>query len=1109
MLKKAMLVIIIIFTGFFIYNTYIRKDNTVYEAKYKTTSFGVEYTNGIYVLKAKEMVENSDDKTMTATDLVLINGDSVLKSKNGIKQANDDVTLTGDVTGENDKNGWLVKGQELNYYKDFNRVNSNLPVDAYNSIKKLSISGDYFESNIAFDDILLDRNVNAYTENFELLGEKAFYKNEILELVNNVQVEIKSLNKSNDKANSVVGVFPGATYDSKTRILKASGAYQMYYKDMTINADELIYDENTDIITSKGNVTVSGEKLYGTFVEAKFNVKEDKIYLTGPINAGFNDLMYTGDNAVYNNAKGTFEVIGNATVTSGENILNAGRLFYTQKTNTVEVFGEKGTFKYYGTNKELTGNYARFIADKNLIEVPGVFRFKYLTSQGENIDGTGEGLKLDTVTQKGDAKRPVLIQGNDKITADKGSLDFLNGVYKLKGKVIGNYGDYKITTEEVDYIENNQTIAVNVPYNLVSKNSDLKIWGNNVTLDTVKYKLDAKGRTNFKTSSLEAYGTDLTYDLNAQTGKFSKDFYGITSGNGTILTGNVVDFRINDFVTLKENVKATQKDFIATTTNVTYYYATEKINMPEVTDIDTRGRGLFGRANNGVYDVKKAIYTGNNFKGWSEKANLSSNFIIYDVNKSEAFMRENILMKDKDTGMEIKGKEMVYYLKTNMVISKEPIEIKRDNILITAKSGSANLVEKSVVLDKTIMTTSNKDRISGDKLKANLIKNEFTFDGNIEGTLYSLSQEELQGIKEVDYSNPIKFKGDTTKAFFIENGKNQYIITRNEIINSSEFIYKDLKLQGDFIEIENSDQQVFAKGNSKLSLLNGNKISAESITMDMAKEITNFKNNVTITNTSGVNGGINTKSDKAVFKNKENLVDLEGNIESYKGKTKIQADKGVYDLLTNKLSGKGNIFMSLDFQTAEQTKQKQKREKELNDKIQKAQNVSEPVEVVSYNINQIELKKQVEGVNILWKSSNDDYITSDGRVNHPTYKESDITITLSATYICEEQTKVVNYKVLVKKSDAKTYLRDRMDKELLYLDGNRVMIANSEEGIKVKFISGDEKLIDSKGYIKSDDYSKLNGISISLLYTLEGTSINKEYRGSYINGTLKFISLPY
>ncbi len=1109
MLKKAMIAIIVLFTVFFIYITYVRKDEVSYVENFKTNYFGVEYTNGIYTLKAKKMIENAQDGTYTATDVQFINGDTVLKSKSAIKQVSDDVNLTGDVTGENPKNGWLIKSQELNYFKELNRVNSNQPVEAYNSIKKLFVSGDYFESTTSFDEILLDRNVNTINDNFELIGEKAFYKQEILELVNNVQIEIKSLNKSNNSENSVVGIFPGAIYDTKLGLLKATGAYQMYYKDLTISADELLYDEKSDIITSKGNVSIAGENLYGTFSEAKFDVKEDKIYFVGPINATYNNLSYTGEIGIYDNIKETFEVSGNATVTSDINVLNAGKLFYTKKTGIVEVFGEKGQFTYFGGNRELVGKYAKFYVDKNLVEVPGTFSFKYESNAGENVEGTGEALKLNTTTQSGDANKPVLTQGKNRIESQKGVIDFTKGVHKLKGKVLGTYGDYKITSEEVDYIEKTEIISIKVPYTVNSKTSNLKIWGNNIDFDTLNYKVIAKGRTNYINNGLEAYGTDLDYDLLKEEGKFTKEFYGKVPSNGIELSGNLVEFKNNSYVTLKENVKVNHMDFIGKSTNVTYNYAKETIDMPDVAEMETKDRGLTGRTQKGLYELKKQVYTGHNFKGWSERANISSDFIVYDMVKEEAYLNNNILIKDKETGTEIKGKEIVYFMKSDIVNSKEALEIKRDNIFVTAKSGSTNLVNKTLTLNKTILTTSNKDRISGDKLQANLLKNEFSFDGNIEGTLYSFSEEELKGMKEIDYSNPIKFKGDFTRAFFIENGPKQYVVTRNEIINSSEFTYKDMKLQGDFIEVENSNQKIFAKGNSKISLNNGNKLSAESITLDMLKEITNLKNNVTITNNTGAIGGINTKADKAIFKNNENIVDLEGNIESYKGKTKIQADKGIYDLINNRLNGKGNIFLSLDFETAEQTKIKQKREKELNDKILKAQKATEPPQVIVSNVNQIDLKKQHEGVNIIWKSSNEDFLTPDGRVYHPNYREKDVVVTLNATYICEEITKQVSYKVTVRKTDARTFLREKMEEELLVVDENKISVKDPQEGIKIKFSSDDEKLVDSKGNIKTDDLSKLNGLSINLLYTLEGISIKKEYRGSYINGKLKFISLPY
>ena len=69
------------------------------------------------------------------------------------------------------------------------------------------------------------------------------------------------------------------------------------------------------------------------------------------------------------------------------------------------------------------------------------------------------------------------------------------------------------------------------------------IWGNNIDFDTLNYKVIAKGRTNYINNGLEAYGTDLDYDLLKEEGKFTKEFYGKVPSNGIELSGNLVEFK--------------------------------------------------------------------------------------------------------------------------------------------------------------------------------------------------------------------------------------------------------------------------------------------------------------------------------------------------------------------------------------------------------------------------------------------------------------------------------------------------------------------------------------------------------------------------------------
>ena len=62
-----------------------------------------------------------------------------------------------------------------------------------------------------------------------------------------------------------------------------------------------------------------------------------------------------------------------------------------------------------------------------------------------------------------------------------------------------------------------------------------------------------------------------------------------------------------------------------------------------------------------------------------------------------------------------------------------------------------------------------------------------------------------------------------------------------------------------------------------------------------------------ITGRNTETGIVNTLADRAFLKNKDKKVEMSGNVVSYQGDTKIEADKGVYDIKTQQLHGEGNI----------------------------------------------------------------------------------------------------------------------------------------------------------------------------------------------------------
>ena len=102
-------------------------------------SLDVKYTNGIYTLRAKEQIDNTGDESITFKTVIVeyLKAKSYIKGDKAFKDKEDNVTLSGNVFGENKENGWTVKGQEIVYYKELDRFNSSKPVEAYNTKKKL------------------------------------------------------------------------------------------------------------------------------------------------------------------------------------------------------------------------------------------------------------------------------------------------------------------------------------------------------------------------------------------------------------------------------------------------------------------------------------------------------------------------------------------------------------------------------------------------------------------------------------------------------------------------------------------------------------------------------------------------------------------------------------------------------------------------------------------------------------------------------------------------------------------------------------------------------------------------------------------------------------
>jgi lipopolysaccharide export system protein LptA len=595
----------------------------------------------------------------------------------------------------------------------------------------------------------------------------------------------------------------------------------------------------------------------------------------------------------------------------------------------------------------------------------------------------------------------------------------------------------------------------------------------------------------------------MVYNYEKEEGIIEKNVYVYDKENNMELLGDRGEFKRDKYFNIYDNIKMNYGNYTATTDVIYYKIDESRVDFPNKTLVDSSIKDVKGRVEKGWYDTEASIFYGDDYVGSSGLSRSKSNYINYYLNEDKAELEGNVEVEDRDTGVLIETEKLTYYRATDYAIAPQEVKITRENIVLDASEGNADLVRKTIELKDGVLTTTLGDKIVGDRLFGNYLKNQFDFEGNIKGKIYTMNEEQFRSEEAIDYNNPLKFTGELANMYFVEALPGEYITTRAEIRNDSTFIYKNMELKGDYIEAQGSTQKVFARGNSIISLENSNQIRADSIILNLITENAEMNSNVIISGVSEDTGGINVKADKANFNNNTSKVDLEGNIESYKGETKFNADSGVYDLVEASLAGKGNIFVTLDFETYEEAEAKRKKDKQDKQKIEEAKTSVKIPKSIEPSIYKIEMPTQYKEVSIEWLTSNENYIDTEGNVYHPYRDGVDIYVKLTAKYILDKKIEEKNYYIRVEKEDKYSYLKRLVNnKEFIYnRDGNLLEYETKNE-YKLKFVQRDNSFVDSEGKLLSNKIEEIKDKKFAVEYYFEDIKLELFYKFVEKNGEI-------
>lgn len=666
----------------------------------------------------------------------------------------------------------------------------------------------------------------------------------------------------------------------KNRLEAADIFYKKSENNLYLNSDK------------KVKVNIMGEDFNGYTNNAIFNTESEKLYIKNDFSFFFrkdgSTYKITGKNLEYdtNSEIGKFETVN------------------FKKT-------EEAGKPYQYFNDQISANMMEFDLVKEFHTFTGNVKVNYeeyiLTSDKAFLDQKNEKVYTDETFNLNNIKNKMTMNGKN------GTFDNITKILTVTEGTTVNKDDYNVKGDNLTFnseTENGEisgnveirkpkdNMVVNTP-KIIYRKEKLTLKkplkeGKNSVLFTDKVRIEEKQdlywdkMNEFHKSENNKKNTDSEFD--------NKEI---------IFVGEVIAVR--DTTTIKtRDVRYNESEKIA-------YFDYEG----ELTDDENR-MNAFGKK--GKYDENKKMFYVGDLNGTKiVKYKNKDNEVRYSCEQGAYDMDKEIFKMQRDVKIEIDdiittGEQLDYYTTNGDVVSNVPLTVVQKGLKVVGKKGVINVENKNIKTNFVTVTTEEGDKLTGDYLEGDYLTKEFNFKDNL----------------KADLSDGSSFMGRLAKIFFIEEN-DDYKMSRGEIKEKTKFNYKDMLLESEYMEIDNIKRFVYGKQKPKLKIIekiepkgiteakivnkeekpkqNETETTADYIYLDVNNEIGYLERNVAVThNNSDVSlGMMNSKSDKALLRNHEKIIELNGNVVVSQRANTIFTDKGFMNLMTNELSGDGNI----------------------------------------------------------------------------------------------------------------------------------------------------------------------------------------------------------
>ena len=665
-----------------------------------------------------------------------------------------------------------------------------------------------------------------------------------------------------------------------------------------------------------------------------------------------------------------------------------------------------------------------------------------------------------------------LTKKNMMISSKNAVVETKTSNLTFEGKVFGKTKDNKwnLITEKAEYKKEGDKVTTTTRTKVINNEKKMELEADRVETTTAFKEVKGIGNVVYKQDDKNLNANEATYydeiqKINAVGNVVYKDSKGTMNSNSAIydITKKQVE--------ATGNVKYQNKD-LAVTAAKAYY--------DEITQI-TRGTG------GGTFNYFPKKVTGNYIDG------------VYDL-KNEVLTTGSKYVLNYD-GYVINGTNLIYTFKTGDATLNSNFAIRRQNFVVSGSSGNANTNSKNIFANNMVMKSDQGDIIKSKIGDGNFEKREFKFDGNVNGKIRGNVKDFTTDPRKIVDSEAIYFRGNTAKVYFLVHKNKDYSVTRSEIKENVNMDYKEINLKSQYNEIDTAKNLIMARDKVIMNFRGNTQMTSNFIYLDLNTEKGYAQNNVKIvSNIDGI-GSVNISADKATIDNKSRKLTLDGNVETYRGKTRVTSKKAIYyvdqKILENENNIKINYYLQKNDPNSQPSTSEDPKDTVAVNEIYNRLSITQEDLKNNTNLNLVKSMVSSNGINtqIKWTSSNVNAIDVTGKINKQFYGGKSKTVVLYANIVSKNAKKMKTFNLVIPSENISEMLK--RGSENIYLP---VISKKGAEIVLPKTVA----INVSNGVIQVPINWKVDGTTVSDKINIDSSEIEGVFIYSGVTYTKKY-----